>query len=102
MPFRTVAERFHLIDSPTKTVYIPLGDGEDLAARLLAGEQSQLLYRQIGQYSVTVYEQHYQTLLQTGDVTPLDQGSGVLNTLSLYDEKRGLSLEADWGKAILW
>lgn len=25
MPFRTVAERFHLIDSPTKTVYIPLG-----------------------------------------------------------------------------
>ncbi len=101
-PFRTVAERFHLIDSPTKTVYVPDGDGAELAQRLLDGERSRPLYRQAGRYGVTVYEQHYQALLEAGDVTPLDQESGVLSNGQLYDEKKGLSLEADCGKAILW
>ena len=101
-PFQTVAEQFHLIDSPTKTVYIPAGEGAELADRLLAGERSRALYRKAGQYGVTVYEQHYQSLLEAGDITPLDQDSGALNDLQLYDEKKGLSLEADWGKAIMW
>ena len=30
MPFRTVAERFHLIDENTRTVYISFGDGAAL------------------------------------------------------------------------
>lgn len=101
-PFRTVAERFHLIDSPIKTIYIPEGEGIELTDCLLAGERSRTLYRKAGQYGVTVYEQHYQTLLESGDITSLDQDSGVLNNLQLYDEKKGLSLEADWGKAIMW
>ena len=33
-PFRTVAERFHLINSPTVTVYIPVGEGAALVERL--------------------------------------------------------------------
>ena len=37
-PFRTVAERFHLIDSPTVTVYIPEGEGVGLVERLRGGE----------------------------------------------------------------
>lgn len=102
MPFRTVAEQFHLIDSPTKTVYIPREDGAGLAERLLAGERSRGLYRQAGQYGVAVYAQHYQALLEAGDLTPLDQESAVLNNLLLYDEKKGLSMDADWGKAIMW
>lgn len=102
MPFRTVAEQFHLIDSPTKMVYIPRGDGIEPVERLLAGERSRSLYRQAGQYGVTVYEQHYNTLLEAGDITPLDQESAVLNHTLLYDEKVGLSLEADWGKAMMW
>ena len=28
-PFRAVSERFHLIDSPTVTVYVPIGEGKD-------------------------------------------------------------------------
>lgn len=102
MPFRTVAEWFRFIDSPTKTVYIPRKQGAGPVGQLLAGARSRELYRQAGQYSITVYEQHYQELLKAGDITPLDQDSAVLNQLSLYDEKRGLSLEADWGKALMW
>lgn len=33
-PFRTLAERFHLIDAPTRTIYIPLGEGAELVERL--------------------------------------------------------------------
>ena len=102
MPFRTVAEQFHLIDSPTKMVYIPRGDGIEPVERLMTGERSRSLYRQAGQYGVTVYEQHYNALLEAGDITPLDQESAVLNHTLLYDEKVGLSLEADWGKAMMW
>lgn len=102
MPFRTVAEQFHLIDSPTKMVYIPRGDGIEPLERLLTGERSRSLCRQAGQYGVTVYEQHYNALLEAGDITPLDQENAVLNHTLLYDEKVGLSLEADWGKAMMW
>ena len=101
-PFRTVAERFHLIDSPTKTVYIPVGEGAELCDRLLDGERSRGLYRRAGQYGVTVYDRHYQNLLEAGDITPLDQDSGILSNVQIYDEKKGLSLEADWAKAIMW
>lgn len=38
--FQSVAERFHMIDSPTRTVYIPLGAGAELIGRLRAGERS--------------------------------------------------------------
>lgn len=44
-PFRTVAERFHLIDSPTRMVYIPLGEGAALTERLRAGESGRSLFR---------------------------------------------------------
>ncbi len=100
-PFRTVAEHFHLIDSPTKTVYIPEGEGVDLTERLLAGERSRSLYRKAGQYGVTIYEQHYAALLEAGDILPLDEESAVLRNSSLYQETTGLSLTADWGKAYM-
>ena len=98
MPFRTVAERFHLIDDATKTVYIPWGEGAALTERLLAGERSRALYRQAGQYSVSVYEQHFKAL--TPARTCLDEDSAVLNDRALYSDLTGLSLKADRGKAL--
>ncbi len=43
MPFRKIADRFHLIDSETKTIYIPQGEGEQLIQRLRSGERSRAL-----------------------------------------------------------
>ena len=40
LPFRTVAENFHLIDQNTRTVYVPFGGGAALIERLKAGECS--------------------------------------------------------------
>lgn len=98
-PFRTVAERFHLIENPTVTVYIPIGDGAELAERLRVGEESRNLYRKLGQYGVSVYEQHFKELDRAGDLERLKDGSVLLTDLSLYSETTGLSLETDSGKA---
>lgn len=98
-PFQSVAERFHMIDSPTRTVYIPLGAGAELVGRLRAGERSRALFRQLGHYGVSIYENHFAALDQAGDLERLEDGSAILATLSLYSEETGLSLEADCGKA---
>ena len=105
MPFRTVAEQFRLIDRNTYTVYIPLGEGEEMIRRLKDGECSRVLFRKLGRYAVSVYEQHYQALYKAGAiltgaaVPDLDETSAVLEDMSLYDRMTGLSLEPETGKA---
>ena len=99
-PFRTVSERFHLIDSPTVTVYIPFGEGASLAEQLRRGAYSRTLYRKLGQYGVSVYEQHLAALERAGALERLEEGSLILRDLSLYSEQTGLSQEAYNGKAL--
>ena len=89
-----------MIDSPTRTVYIPLGAGAELIGRLRAGERSRALFRQLGQYGVSIYENHFAALDQAGDLERLEDGSAILASLSLYSEETGLSLEADCGKGL--
>lgn len=100
LPFRTIAERFHLIDNPTRTVYIPLDSAKELVELLRVGGRSRGLFRQIGQYGVSIYEQHFSTLEQAGDLELLEDGSAILTNLALYSEQTGLSLESDSGKAL--
>lgn len=99
LPFRTVAENFHMIDEDSMTVYLPLGDGAKLCDKLLSGFADREIYREAGRYSVSIYRQHYQCLLTAGDVKPLDEENGVLINPALYSEDTGLSLQADTGKA---
>ncbi len=99
-PFRTVAERFHLIDSPTRTVYIPWGEGAELVAQLLADGGGRKLFRQLGQYGVSVYENHFASLASAGDLEVLENGTAILHNLALYSDETGLSLEADPGKGL--
>ena len=104
-PFRTVAEKFHLIDRNTYTVYIPYGEGAALLQRLRDGECSKELYRKLGRYAVSVYDKHFQALYHAGalltarDVPTLDGDSAILTDLTLYSETMGLSLEPETGKA---
>ena len=100
-PFRKVSEAFHLIDSPTRTVYIPEGDGEELVGRLRAGERSRSLFRKLGRYGVSIYEDHFRALEQAGDLELLEDGSAVLTNPRLYQKHTGLPLEAEMGKAYL-
>lgn len=99
-PFRTVAERFHLIENATRTIYIPVGEGAALVERLRQGERSRELFRGLGQYGVSIYDQHFNALYAAGDLELLDQETAVLTNLALYSESTGLSLEADSGKGL--
>ena len=105
MPFRTVAENFHMIDNNTRTIYIPIGKGKELVERLKAGECSKKLYRALGPYSVQVYDNHFSNLDAAGalicanDNNALDDRSAILNDMMLYNENTGLSLNADSGQA---
>ena len=85
MPFRKIAERFHLIDSETRTVYIPLEEGEELVQRLRSGEHNRALFRALGQYGVSIYPQHFEALDLAGDLEILESGAAVLTNLTLYD-----------------
>lgn len=99
IPFRTVAERFHLIDSNTRTVYIPLGAGEALCERLLAGKLDRAGFRTIGQYGVSVYEHQFRALYAAGLLAQADEESAVLTDVSRYDAATGLCLDEPQGQA---
>ena len=99
-PFRTVAERFHLIDSPTTTVYLPLEEGAGLVELLRSGQYSRTLYRRLGQYGVSVYPQHLAALEQAGALEHLEDGSVVLRDIGLYTQTTGLTLEPSGGNAL--
>ena len=98
-PFRTVAERFRLIESPTRTVLIPMSGGAALAERLRADEASRALYRALGEYGVDVYPAHFKALFDAGALEVLNGGFAVLRSLDFYNEAYGLDLEPeskDW------
>lgn len=99
LPFRTVAENFHLIDQETYTVYIPLGDGAEICRPIQEKRGNREDYRCAGQYSVGIYQQHFQNLWRAGDIELLSENSAMLTNLSLYDPEMGLSTKADTGKA---
>ncbi len=98
-PFRQVAQEFRLIDTPTRTLYIPHGKGEELVGRLRAGERSRDLFRKLGRYGVSVYEKHLKALDQAGALELLEDGSAILTDLSLYREATGLEATVETGLA---
>lgn len=95
LPFDSAAKRFHLIDNAAKTVYIPLGDGKLFIEKIINGTADCSDYRAAGRYSVSVFDQHYHSLLSAGKLTSLNDESAVLNDLSVYDMEMGLSRNMD-------
>ena len=100
LPFKTVAESFRFIDSDTKTVYISTKESEELIRMLKEGNTSRSLFRKLGQYGVSIYEKHYDELLSAGDAVQLTEGIAVLENTGLYNEKTGLSLNAEPGRCL--
>ncbi|MGN1410677.1 MAG: CRISPR-associated helicase Cas3' [Eubacteriales bacterium] len=98
VPIKTVAEQFKLIESNTRSIYIPVGEGRELIEKYRYGEISKKLMRRLGQYSVSVYEDHFKALFDAGDIEAVGEDVFVLSNMELYDSKTGLSLTADTGK----
>lgn len=100
-PFKEIAKAFHLIDTKTQAVLIPLEDmAQDFCIRLRTGERSRELLRGAAQYSVNVYEQHLKELIALGAVERLDEELFVLCDLTQYDVSTGLTPNAEGGRGI--
>ncbi|WP_242863600.1 CRISPR-associated helicase Cas3' [Anaerotruncus rubiinfantis] len=100
-PFRTVADAFHLIENDMRAVLIPRSkEAAALAAQLRAGQRSRDLFRQVGQDSVNIYQEHFEALLKHNALEVPDESVAILTDLSLYDENTGLALLADTGMGI--
>lgn len=97
LPFAQVAELFRLIETPTRTVYLPLGDGAELCQQLHDGKISRGLLRRLGVYSVECYNAQFKALDDSGALELLPDGSAILIDMTKYDPKTGLALDAETG-----
>ena len=48
-----------------------------MVKRLRAGEGGRTLFRQLGQYGVSVYEKHFAALEAAGDLEVLENGAAI-------------------------
>lgn len=100
LPFEWIAKEFKLIDQNTFTVYIPIGEGKELVSRLREGERSRGLYRRAGMYSVSVYQNQFDSLINAGAAEPFGEDAAFLTDCSLYSDEKGLSTDVDGGNAL--
>jgi len=103
-PFVDVANAFRLIENNTKTIYIPLGDGEKYIKDLQEGIISKELYRGLGRFGVSVYEEDFYHLCRTGDVIQIEGNgqSGILQNCDLYKCETGLDCSGEEGKGLYY
>ena len=59
--------------------------------------------RQLSQYAVGVYQNFFNDLLDSGATSLITQNTAVLNDMSLYSDKTGLTLDANnaFGQALM-
>lgn len=94
-----MSQDFHLIDQNTKTVYIPTDDSKCLIDEIKNGTADRSTYRKAGRFAVNIYESHYDSLLDSGDIEEISDGIAVLVNKNQYNDKTGISTVADNGKA---
>ena len=97
LPFAQVAEAFHLIETPTRTVYLPIGEGATLCEKLQNGQVSRSLYRRLGTYSVACYTKQFDALDAAGALKLLPNGSAILLDTTKYDRQTGLAMDVETG-----
>lgn len=100
LPFEWIAKEFKLIDQNTFAVYIPIGEGKELVSRLREGERSRGLYRRAGMYSVSVYQNQFDSLINAGAAEPFGEDAAFLTDCSLYSDEKGLSTDVDGGNTL--
>ena len=100
LPFRSVAERFKLIENEAVPVYIPLGEGKVLVDQLTTGEFDRNTFRKLGQYGVNIYPNHLRALQESGCVECLWDQVYVLRDLTQYKKDIGLRMDIETGDSL--
>ena len=97
--FRETAERFHLIDANTVTIYIPAkADAADIQA-LRDGQFGKALLRRLSRGAVNLYAQECSKLAEGGVVElHADDGYAILLNEKLYSDECGLEISSEGGE----
>lgn len=95
LSFETIAKEFHLIEGAGYTVYIPCAESEELLMALKTFGPSKGLLRKLGQYSVSVYERQFRTMVESRAVEQLAENTAILTDRSKYSEETGLRMDAN-------
>jgi CRISPR-associated endonuclease/helicase Cas3 len=99
--FKSAADKFALIDSPTTPVIIPWGaEGAELCDQLHAAQvpwQIRALVRKLQRYTVNVWPEQYQSLISAGRLEGVHDQYRVLADMRLYSEATGLAHASDDG-----
>jgi len=99
-PFRQVSSMFRIIEENTKAVYI-LFEAPELEKRLCNGERTKELFRELANYSVSLYEYSDIKLLnEIGALVRLDEEVLIVSP-DYYDKQFGVHLSPEGGKGIL-
>lgn len=99
-PFRTIGEKFRLIEQNTKMLIIPRNGEEsrlveDLRRKIKEGESFKGILRKLGRSSLNLYETDYNKLMQEGQADELLEGIAVLQYMKSYREDVGLHIK-EW------
>ena len=98
---KSIAEAFRLIESDTRTVYIPTGDNANDIEQLKKGLLSRALMRRLGRSAVGVHPQDWKKLADAGIIQKVAENAAVLADLTAYDPDCGLKMDAESGLG-LW
>ena len=104
LPFAQVAAKFHLIDTPTYTIYLPIDEGADLCEALRGEHISRAQLRRLGIYSVECYEKQFDSLDAVGALErspDFPDDSAILIDPNRYSRQTGLFMEIEEGSAII-
>lgn len=97
--FRNTAEKFHLIDENTVTIYIPSkADSGDIQA-LREKQFSKGLLRRLSQSAVNLYDTECQKLMENGALEmDTEDGYAILLNPKMYSDECGLEISAEGGE----
>jgi len=101
MPFKQIAEIFKLIETNTKNILIPIEDeAKKVADQIKFGVMDRSIMRKAGKYMVSVYENEYAELAQSGALMCINEDLAVLTDVCRYDRTTGLDVHQERGKAL--
>lgn len=107
MPFKRVGEMFHLIDSDTCMLIIPMEKEaselvDELQRRIDNFENFKGVLRKLGTYSINLYRNEYQNMVEKDCYAyEIIDGVAVLQNLSLYKREMGLCYQECDGAMIV-
>lgn len=92
--FRSAAREFCVIDSPTRNVIVPYGEGSEIITSLCSAselERQAKLLRRAQRYSVSLFSHQFDKLLRSGAIREVQAGSAIY-----YLDRQYYSDEFGW------